>query len=150
MSPAIDKPLLLAAVLAGLWLGPGCAHAPEKLPPPRAYGDIDRSFNQKMITAELGDAVRINLPSTAGTGFAWRVVSNNSYVLRQIANPVFQADHPQLAGSSGTTTVVFQALKGGWSVVRLVNMRGNESTVTADNIFELIVHVVPPKPLPKP
>ncbi|MDD3178790.1 MAG: protease inhibitor I42 family protein [Opitutaceae bacterium] len=149
MSAAIRKLPLLTAVLASLWLGFGCAHDPEKLPPPRAYGDIDRSFDKRTITAERGDAVRINLPSTAGSGFTWRVVSNNSYVLRQIADPAFQADHPQLAGSSGTTTVVFQAINAGWSVVRLVNMRGDESTVTAENIFEVVVHVVPPKAPPK-
>lgn len=134
---------LLAAVIAFACCA-GCAHGPGKLPPPRAYGDIDRSFDRKMMTAELGDAIRINLP--AGAGYTWRVAANNSSVLLQIAGAAFPADPPGRAGASGTTTITFQAVNAGQSLVRLVYERADQRETTPENTFEVTIRVVSPPP----
>jgi inhibitor of cysteine peptidase len=100
--------------------------------------------NGRACTIYPGQELSIRLPSNPSTGYLWEVAANDSAVLRQKGESVFDADN-NWPGSGGQ--VIFRFVASGVGSVRLtlVYHRPWETEIPPIKVFEIDLSVTPGK-----
>ncbi|MCH2160562.1 MAG: protease inhibitor I42 family protein [Phycisphaerales bacterium] len=83
------------------------------------------------MTAGVGETVEFGLPGNAGTGYTWAIAGNLPDCVKEVGEPYFKADHPDMPGSSGTTRFRFEAVKAGNASIRFEYARPWEKDARA-------------------
>jgi predicted secreted protein len=133
--------LILPAVLAALFLAPGCDTAPARNPKGTQTVVLSPDQPAPSVTIELVSAIRVVLPGPeAGSGYVWEIASNNTRVLEQMG-PLRAIPASAAPGAKATTAVSFYALKPGRSVIRFFLVRPNAAEAVPAASCMLTVHV---------
>jgi predicted secreted protein len=78
--------------------------------------------NGRSITVQRGTKLVVALPANASTGYAWRIVSKPTPVLRLVSQRYVRAKS-KLIGAHGQYVATFVARTSGSTVLRLAYMR---------------------------
>ncbi len=101
-----------------------------------AAGTIDHTLtesdNGSSVTLAVGDTLQVEIPSNPGTGYSWKITSNDADVLTPLGEPQFglQAGVTPVTGAGGTQTFHFRAVGKGQTPLTLVYVRPWETSVT--------------------
>jgi inhibitor of cysteine peptidase len=149
-------PAALAAGQSRAPSSPSPPASPSSPPSPAAAGKPESLSKQKTLEVTKADSGRrarlyignilvVRLPANPGTGYQWQLVPTSSLAVRLMAEPQFVASPapPGIMGASGTYVFMFQAVRPGTGVVRLVYARPWERDRTAADAFSLSVEVLP-------
>ena len=92
----------------------------------------------------VGDTLRIVLEADdPGSGTTWETDKLDTALLGLVGEPIFEPGDPSQAGA-GTTTLDFQALKEGKTLLRLIyHKAGDQSTPPPAQIFEITLVIQP-------
>jgi predicted secreted protein len=88
----------------------------------------------------LGDRIEVNLPGTAGTGYAWELAEESAPgVVELLGEPEFIPDDPDLCGSSGVYRFRFAARRTGNTRLGFVFKRPWEDPI--EDRYEIVIAV---------
>ena len=93
------------------------------------------------LQVRTGDMIRVELPTTGGTGYAWYVDKLNSEYLELVSEQTKQESEQGKIGAPVTAIWLFRAKKEGWSEIRLDYFRKWEGKEKSADHFIVKVHV---------
>jgi inhibitor of cysteine peptidase len=98
---------------------------------------LNKNDSGKTVEILVGDELEVILPGNPTTGYAWKLISLDTTVLRP-DNAEFFANNKAL-GSGGMEAIKFHAIAAGKSEVKLIFHRSFEREVPPLNTFEVTV-----------
>ncbi len=131
--------LICLATVSAL-VGTGCATRP-------VTHTVTPADNGSTVNLATGDFLVVHLESNPSTGYSWRTMELNSWVIAATKRPSFSASEAtnsegqRLVGSPGTLTKQFRAVGPGTSLVKFAYLRPWDTNVEPGQTFDLTVVV---------
>ena len=131
--------LICLATVSAL-VGTGCATRP-------VTHTVTPADNGSTVNLVTGDFLVVNLESNPSTGYSWRTMELNSWVIAATKRPSFSASEAtnaegqRLVGAPGTLTQEFRAVGPGTSLLKFASLRPWETNAEPGQTFELTVVV---------
>lgn len=99
----------------------------------RIEGEVEERMES--ISARIGEAFRISLPSNPTTGYHW--TADYDYHLLSLEGQQFERSAPELVGAGGASTFVFLPKRPGRTAIHFVYRRPWENIVAGTRTFHV-------------
>jgi predicted secreted protein len=134
------KRFLLLAIFLCVFPYPGAASDPAGQAAKALV--LTGEWNGRTVALRIGDDLRIELPISGGTGYAWYFTHLDRNLLELVGEET-RADRKEAPGSPVTGVWTLQARQAGSGALRMSYYRIWEGKEQAAKHFEVTVQVVP-------
>lgn len=128
----------IAGLILVVLLIAGCTHTREVSPTGEVI--IGPEDNGKKVIVNVGDILRLGLPSSPSTGYTWEVGEINEEILLQVGKAEFEPESNVL-GAPGKQILRFESVGTGQTSLKLSYHRPWEKGVEPTKTFSIHVTV---------